>query len=210
MTLIRSSDVFRVTYQLFLLVELEFLTRECRRQVTPSHNLFKTFLHKQRFHSGCSQLLRALLQRRNDRRVLSCYVVLLRRVLRDVVELHQRRQRGAPYQLPVALADRSAEGFDVVHDLGSRRWFALGDRAPNIEAVEWLTPRGRGAGQPSQCWIHVNDMNHFLHSSARRDVTWPVGERYHARATFIELSFTFPVWAVVARDFEFGHICNRA
>src|SRR5262249_15665420 len=142
--------------------------------------------------------------------MLSCDIVLLRRILRDVVELRRGRQRGAPYQFPVSLADGSAKGLDVVDDLGARRRFAFADRVPNIQAIEGFTFGGRGTGQPSQCWIHVNNMNYLFHSGARRDVAWPVGERYHARATLVEFSFTFSIWAVVARDFDFGHICDRA
>src|SRR5262249_16034025 len=135
---------------------------------------------------------------------------LCRRVLWDAVKVHRRGQARTPNQLPVALADGGAEGFDVIDDFGSRRWFALGDRAPNIEAVEWLTPGGRGARQVGQCRIHIYDVNHLLDRNTRRGVTWPIGGRNDACAAFVEGTFAFEIRGVVGGDFDLRHICNRA
>src|SRR5215813_8639226 len=59
------------------------------------------------------QFLDPLLQLRDLLRVLVGKVGVLRRVLRDIVQLQHRRQRGAPDELPVPLADAAAERLDI-------------------------------------------------------------------------------------------------
>src|SRR5262245_8515673 len=80
---------FRRSYQLLLLVEVEFLTGKRWRQVAPFDDLFEPFLHEQRLHSGCGQVLRAFLQPGHDLRMLNCDIVLLRWVQWDVVKLRR-------------------------------------------------------------------------------------------------------------------------
>src|SRR5208282_2881387 len=63
----------------------------------------------------------------DDLRVLIGNVRRLARVLLDVEEFGLARERGHPDELPLSLADCSAEGLDVDQDVIVRRRSALGD-----------------------------------------------------------------------------------
>src|SRR5689334_24799558 len=87
---------------LLFVVERSLLAGQCGRQSQALAHSVELGLDEERLCHGCRELICALLEFRNLLRVLSRNVGLLRRVLRDVVELYGGGQRRAPDQLPIA------------------------------------------------------------------------------------------------------------
>ena len=100
------------------------------RQGKPGAHGFELRLQKQRL----GQFVGALFQRGHLLRVLGGYIVLFARILRDVIEFDSLRQRGAPNELPIALADVCAERLDVVD-----RFAVRGEGLPSLaQASAWV------------------------------------------------------------------------
>jgi len=85
-----------------------------RRKGEPAAHGFEFRLQEQRLGHRGGQFVRALLQRFDFLRIHCGNVILFGRILCDVIEFDSLRQRGAPDELPVALADAGAEWLDVV------------------------------------------------------------------------------------------------
>src|SRR5262249_42895480 len=134
------------------LCEIAILVRQRGRSVRCTLDCRERLHQEQGLGAFLGQFLDPLLQLRDLLRVLVGKVGLLRRVLRDVVQLQRRRQRGAPDELPVTLAYAAAERLDVVDYFLARRGLALADAGPNGQAIQGVALVGVCSGERSPRW----------------------------------------------------------
>src|SRR5271157_1437677 len=149
----------------------------------------------------------ARLQITSDVRMLVGHIGGFAWVFSQVEQLGLARQQGDLDQLPVAFADRAAEGFNVDQDVLMRRRLPVGQYRPDVLAVHWMIRAAYTAGKGQQSGHNVHHMNRLVHHGGL-EFSGPVGEGGHADATFVQTALAAAQFTVKSRSL--GRLINAA
>src|SRR5262245_32163634 len=133
-------------------------------------------------------------------------IVLLVRILCEIEEFNAGGKCRSPNELPIAVANGSAEWLDAINNFRPWRRLAFADGSPDIHSVQRFALVSRCTGEFGQCRIHVHSVHYSIDGAARLDMAGPISKSAHQCASFVKRAFAIAIRTVITGNLDLGYV----